>query len=187
MGAGQSSHSGRLNSKLETFIILFLSIMSSNLRLLANCAATVLLAFAVMQIVGIVEAYVLIWTGGGMPSFFVSIGWGNATTFFVYDTVRFCLISFLAVWPVTFLKPQKPVLYSMAIIIAMIIWHQYWRHLFGWTSLPQRAQWVPWLALVRVLSIPAMYQLHVMLKARHNGSLNKDTSDVCAEIKTGKF
>ena len=146
--------------------------MSTVPRLIANCVAAVLLSSGVYYVLAIFEAYTLVWTGGGVPSLLVSNGWGSIASFFIYDLLRFCLLSFLAVWPVTFLKPQKPVLYSLLLVIFMVMWFQYWEHLTSWTTLPTRYHWVPWLILIHVLSVPAMYQLHRKLRSRHNKSLN---------------
>lgn len=148
--------------------------MSTVPQLIANSVAAVLLAGGVYYALALIGAYWLVWTGGGVPSLLVFIGWGNTAAFFVWDTLRFCFLSFLAVWPVTFLKPQKPVLYSLLLVIAMVVWFRHWTHLTYWATLPPRLHWVPWLILIQVLSVPAMYQLHIYLKSRHNNSLNPD-------------
>ena len=149
--------------------------MSSFPRLSVNCLLAVFLALGAMNVLfnfyGLVT---YLWTDGGIPGLLISKGWGSTFTFFVYDTLRFCLVSFVAIWPVIALKPQKPVLYSLAIMIVMIILFQYWRHLDDWATLPSRALWAPWLVLIHVLSVPAMYQLHLKLKAPYNKSLNAE-------------
>ena len=149
--------------------------MSSFSRLSVNCLLAVFLTLGAMIMLLDVYGWVTyLWTGGGIPGLLISKGWGNTSTFFVYDTLRFCLISFVAIWPVTALKPQNPVLYSLAIMIVMIILFQYWRHLDDWATLPPRALWAPWLVLIHVLSVPAMYQLHLKLKAPYNKPLNAE-------------
>ena len=149
--------------------------MSSFFRLSVNCLFAVFLALGAMNVLLNLYGHVTyLWTGGGIPGLLISKGWGSTFTFFVYDTLRFCLVSFVAIWPVTALKPQKPVLYSLAIMIVMIILFQYWRHLYVWATLPPRALWAPWLVLIHVLSVPAMYQLHLKLKAPYNKSLNAE-------------
>lgn len=150
--------------------------MSTVPWLIANSVAAVLLAGSVYYALAIIGAYWLVWTGGGVPSLLGSIGWGNTAVFFVWDTFRFCFLSFVAVWPVTFLKPQKPLLYSLLLVIAMILWYRYWTYLTYWATLSPSQYWVPWLILVHVLSIPAMYQLHMFLKSRLNRSLDSDAS-----------
>jgi hypothetical protein len=133
-------------------------------RLSLNSVIAVFLAFGALHAVWESYEYAnYALIDGGIAQLLHSLGWGSTATFFVYDSIRFCLYSFVAVWPVTFLKPQKPVLYSAAILIVLIVLFQHWRHLYLWATLPRRALWAPWLILIHVLSIPAMYQLHLKL------------------------
>lgn len=160
----------RTLTPLDSINISFLN------RLSVNCLFAVFLAWGVIHVLFTLHDWVTyLWTEGGIPGFLISKGWSSISALFVYDTLRFCLVSFVAVWPVTYLKPQKPVLYSLAIMIAMIILLQYWRHLDDWATLPHRVRWTPWLVLIHVLSIPAMYQVHIYLKATYNKSFNTDT------------
>lgn len=135
-------------------------------HLSVNCLLAVFLAFGALYVLFRMHDLISLSTAGGVPTYLISKGWANSFTYFLYDTVRFCLFSFVAVWPVTVLKPQKPVLYSLAIMVVMVVLFQYWWHLVSWTSLPRRALWGSAVVLIHVLSIPAMYQLHLILKAR---------------------
>ena len=142
------------------------------LRAVINTFLAVVLSMSAMSALFTLDMYAnYVWPEkGGLPAYLISIGWGSNFGFFIYDAIRFCLISFLAVWPVTFLRPQRPVLYSIAIMGALIVLFTYWVHLTSWTDLPRRALWTPWLVLIHVLSIPAMYQLHIWLQSRTDRS-----------------
>ena len=133
-------------------------------RLSFNSLVAVFLCLgALSAIFGLYDYVNFVWLAGGVPQLLISLGWGSTTTFFVYDTMRFCLFSFVAIWPVTCLRPQKPVLYSAAMLIVLIVLLQYWRQLDDWTTLPHQVLWAPWLVLIHVLSIPAMYLVHLRL------------------------
>ena len=143
--------------------------LSAFVRLIVNCLLAVFLAWGALHVLFRMHDLISYsWFTGGVAGFLVSKGWANSFTYFLYDGLRFCLFSFLMVWPVTFLKPQKPVLYSLVIMIAMVVLTQYWWHLTAWTTLPRRALWGSAAVLAHVLSIPAMYQVHLILKARRS-------------------
>jgi len=149
--------------------------MSSFVRIGINCAISAVIFWAVYYVLFMAHDYITyLWTDGGIPGLLRSAGLTYNGYFYLYDALRFSLFSFLAVWPVTFLKPQKPVLYAIVMMALLVIKLSLWTHLFTWPSLPSRALWSPWLVLIWVLSIPAMYQLHIWLRSRHNKSFKAD-------------
>ena len=149
--------------------------MSSLVRTSLNCALSAVIFWAVYYILFTADSYAsYLWTDGGIPGLLISAGLTHSGYFFLYDILRFSLFSFLAVWPVTLLRPQRPVLYSIVMMAFLVVWLSLWKHLFTWPSLPSRALWSPWLVLVWLLSVPGMYQLRLWLKSRHNKTSKAD-------------
>jgi len=145
-----------------------LGIPTSFGRLSGNCLIAVFLVWGALYILfGLESRANYSWTDGGIPAILLSIGWGTRGHYFVYDTLRFCLFSFIALWPVTFLRPHRPVLYLLCIMATIILMFGYWRTPAQWATLPNRAILTSFLSFVHVLSFPAMYLIHIAINKRN--------------------
>ena len=133
--------------------------MFNKLRIPLNCIAAALIAYFVLKISGNLEFWITYaWTNGGIPGVLSSLGWGNRLTLGVYDVFRFSFFSLLAVLPITFLRPQLPILYSLVVVFVIIYLFRYWYIPAGPSQAPLTIHlYRTGLIIMHLLTAPAMY------------------------------